>query len=156
MNAGFLLLVVGVFKERFYMNNWLVYRAYFDGSKDCYIGVTTNLKSRIGHHSRRPSDGMKRLIKDSGGFDNVKFEVLICCRTKQKALELERLLRPVSGMEYNTLQGGYRKGVSLPESTRMKLRDAVMGEKNGRWLGGITRDWNKYHRDYRARKKNEK
>jgi group I intron endonuclease len=87
--------------------------------QDCYVGSTSNFEQRKRDHkkdcnnSNRKSYNLKvyKFIRDNGGFDNFKFEIIeeLSCENKQELLERERyyveLLKHFIGLSF--LLGGH-------------------------------------------------
>ena len=113
-----------------------VYRIYEVGNEDqFYIGSTNDLKKRGWCHKKRcKTDNYKlyKYIRNNGGWDNFKMEVLeYCLNYQEREKELIRTLKPpLNTFLYNFNHKEYDKKYREENRDEIIMKDRKRHEKN--------------------------
>lgn len=84
---------------------WIRKKEHTDILKDGYVGVTKNRKKRFNTHlSGKSSPKLTRALKKYK--DDIVFDIIEQCNTKEEACEIEAHLRPTSQIGWNIAPGG--------------------------------------------------
>lgn len=121
---------------------WIHAKEHTDITSQGYIGVTINTQRRLLEHSKRKSNRHLTFAIEKYGWDNLVKDILVVAE-KDYCLDVEKQLRPIDGIGWNTIAGGglppvlfgsrpelcgrtpWNKGKKLSEETRKKISEAV-------------------------------
>lgn len=93
-----------------------------------YIGITTSLERRFSQHKYASKSGRSRINKIIRKYSDELIYETILIGTKDYCLEVEKKLRPDTGIGYNHATGGAwtgKEGCNNSEDTRAKLSASV-------------------------------
>lgn len=109
---------------------WIHHPKHTDVQKDGYVGVTNDPNRRFREHKRSKTTIIGKAFIKYG--DVLICEVLAEASGYEEAKEIERILRPKSGIGWNLVEGGglppNRKGKPLSEEHKKKVSESKRKE----------------------------
>lgn len=92
--------------DRMYCLYWIRLEDHTDVHSQGYVGITTNFKERIRTHKKNRKHSHLTSAKTKYGWDSLIKEILLEDITKEEALFLEKLYRPIQNIGWNHQVGG--------------------------------------------------
>ena len=94
---------------------WLHLPEHTDMFTQGYIGITNNLNARLRNHKSKKYNAHLRNAIDKYDWNNIIKQVILIA-DESYCLMIEKLLRSVSNIGWNIVEGGDRKSTRLNSS----------------------------------------
>jgi len=123
----------------------VVYKAYFNGSNKCYVGITNNLENRKQQHLKDTKRGADRKFhKAIKKYGEPTFEVLEYCQTIDELYEAEKkYIKKFDSFKngYNSTLGGEGTfGIPRPKSVKWRNEHSSKMSGSGNPRFGVKLD----------------